>query len=203
MTTIKVGDQNIPIHVDTHGNLYFEIKNNDQIAAKYSSSIYQLNVDKNNEPYLDIGDYDIIDDGDEHIPNFRVGTMAKSEKFVNDRYFPEDNGHTLIDTTPLVNPYEDLEEDSQFIFYQKENNITINNRNFGDINALYDVFIYDDNDICSGPQLIFQSKLQNEICIYRVILYTSGKFFFRAIGCFIENKYRLEITNNIIVCVRE
>lgn len=202
MTTIKVGDQCVPIHIDTHGNLYFEIENNDPLTSNYPNFIYQLNVDKNNEPYLDIGDYDIIDNKDEQIPKFHVGTIVKSEKFVNDRYFPEDNGHTITDKAPHLDPDEDLDEDSQFIFYQKENNITINDRNFGDINALYDIFIYDDNDSCSGPQLIFQSKLQNEICLYRVILYTSGKFFFRAIGCFVENKYKLEIKNNTIECVR-
>lgn len=205
MATIKVDDQCVPIHIDTHGNLYFEIKNNDPLTSDCQSFIYQLNVDRNNEPYLDIGDYSVIDDQDdqnEQIPNFHVGTIVKSEKFVNDRYFPEDNGHTLVDTSRNIDPDEDLDEDSPFIFYQKENKITINDRNFGDINALYDIFIYDDNDSCSGPQLIFQSKLQNEICSYRVILYTSGKFFFRAIGCFIENKYKLEIKNNTIECVR-
>lgn len=200
MTTIKVCDQYVSIHIDTHGNLYFEINNNDKLTSNCQSFIYQLNIDRNNEPYLEIGDYNIINNQEQN-PNFHVGTIIKSEKFVNDKYFPEDNGHTLVNTTQNIDSDEELNEDSIFTFYQKENNITINDRNFGDINALYDIFIY--NDSCSESQLIFQSKLQNEICPYRVILYTSGKFFFRAIGCFIENKYKLEIKNNIIECIRE
>jgi hypothetical protein len=205
MATIKVDEQNIPIHIDTHGNLYFEIKNTDIITTDGVSPVYQLNVDQNNEPYLDIGDYHIVDMSDkknvyEHS-KLNTGKIVKSEIFINDKYFPEDNGHALIYQNSSMYPDEDLDDDAYFIFYQTDNKIQVDDRNFGDINALYDVFIYDDSDKDAQPQLIFQSKLQNEISIYRAILYTSGKFFFRAIGCFIEKSYKLVIKNNTIECI--
>ena len=40
MTTIQIGNYSLPIHVDTHGNLYLE----------YNDKMYQLNVDSNDKP---------------------------------------------------------------------------------------------------------------------------------------------------------
>lgn len=192
-----IDEHTVPIHIDTHGNLYLE----------YNNNLFQLNVDRNNEPLFETGDYSVVSDHSD-IPIVR-GNITKSEKFVSDKYFIEENGHTLIkkevnksDEYTVDTFGDDNFTDSNFEFYEMGVNVDIKERENGDINALYDTFIYDDSDTESYSKLIFQTKIPNEICIYRTIIYTSGKFYFRPIGCVIEHKYKISIENDNIVCKR-
>lgn len=199
MATIKINETAIPIHVDAHGNLYLE----------HNNKLFQLNVDRNNEPYFDAGSYDIVarstsELSDDMAVAVRTGKIVKSTKFVDDKYFPEDNSHSLI----LQDSESETEEETYFVFYQKENKINVVERVNGDVDALYDIFIYDDactnscNNSTRDVQLMFQSKLHNDMCIYRVILYTNGRFFFRPIGCSIEHGYKLDIKDDVISIVK-
>jgi hypothetical protein len=169
----SIDNLKIPIHVDTHGNLYMEVNEN----------LMQLNIDSNDKPYFDTGDYQIISN---EIKTMK-GKIVNTNKFVDDTYFPEDNGHDFVNDDKQV-------EETYFLFYDNESHLTINERNNGDIDALYDTFIYDENN------LTFRTKLSDETNFYRVIIYTSGKFFFRPIGCSTEKKYTLHIVENKIVC---
>ena len=195
MTTINVDNNKVNIHIDNHGNLYFE----------YADKLYQLNVNETNDPCLDENDYHIIND------NMKVlkGKIIQTDKFVNDEYLIEDNGHECVHET--VNDsdnyfanneyyagYEDDEEEKPFVFYEADREIKISERENGDTNALYDILLYDDSDIENHAKLFFQTKIPNELSIYRMALYISGKFYFRPIGCEVEKKYKLAIIDNAI-----
>lgn len=190
-TIISIDNHDVPIHIDVNGNLYFEINN----------ALFQLNVDRNDDPCMEQGNYEIIPDSELLITK---GKIIKSEKFVDDKYFPEDNGHTLVDDTQQSSEeFSESYDDSYFSFYETGCHMDIHSRENGQVLALYDVFLYDDSDTCNHPQLVFQTKLQHENAIYRVALYTSGKFYFRPIGCFMEKKYELSIVDNAIICKRK
>lgn len=188
MTTLKIGDVSVNVHVDFHGNLYLELH----------GKLFQLNIDENDEPYFDVNDYRVI----KYEPSIVYGKIVKSGKFYDDTYFPENNGHTLLkindDMYDEFNEYDLLCGNDTFEFYDCDSGITVSSRINGEILALYDTFIYDDNNETLTPKLVFQTKLRYETCIYRVSLYTSGKFFFRPIGCFMEKKYELYIVNDNI-----
>lgn len=182
---ITIDNNYVLLHVDINGNLYFN----------FNEKMYQLNIDENDNPILEIGEYNIMDD----IKIYTKGKIIKSEKFENDDYFQEDNGHDLIDeNNDYYDEYEDIDETPFFKFYDSESKIDIHNRENGHILALYDIFLYDNISQPEQEKLIFQSKLQNEISIYRVALYTNGKFFFRPIGCAKEKKYILMIIDQIL-----
>lgn len=198
--SIKINDQTIPIHIDINGNIYLAFMNN----------LYQLCVENDN-PYLDQGNYNIVvkdnfdvDDSDdfdgvysekciEGQQRHRVGKMTRSHTFYDDKYFPEENGYTFSHKED-----DSLENDSYFIFYGKD--LHPKERNNGDVQALYDTFIYDDNDK-DNTSLVFCSKMQNEMSIYRCCIYTSGKIYFRPIGCAVEKNYELSIKDNILQIV--
>ena len=199
----------IKIHIDVHGNLYFD----------HDGKIYQLNVDRNNEPYLDDGDYHIITDhyiDENKRENTYIGKIVKSEVFVNERYFPEDNGNTLVgNNTP---DDDELYKEPEFTFYkfnELDERFRMDDRENGEINALYDTFIYEKNDdIEKKSHLIFRTKMQDETSIYRVNVYilnssemknekhSASEFYFRTIGCFIENKYELIYDGDKILCAK-
>ena len=112
MVSINIDDYSSQIHVDTHGNLYLE----------FEGTLFQLNVDQNNAPYFDIGDYNIISDPDEQ-PKIQTGKIVKSEKFFNDQYFPENSGHDLVDENP--NLYSDDEQDDDDDCNEEDEQMTV------------------------------------------------------------------------------
>jgi hypothetical protein len=194
MTTITVGDKNILVHLDICGNVYFE----------YNNNISQLCIDRNDEPYLDFADYPIIEPNDESSEVVR-GTIIATDTFKDDRYFVEDNGKTFTRKNikdeyelELEDPYLD-DAEIYFIFYEKNGESTIPHRQNGDIPALYDTYIYDDTTDESS-NLIFSAKINTENSIYRAIIYKSGKFYFRPIGCTSEKSYRLQIIDDKVIC---
>lgn len=184
MTSIQIEQKHIPIHIDTNGNLYFESNGN----------LFQLNVDPNNEPILESGNYDVVQENEIYI---QKGKLVKTEKFVDDRYMPEDNGYSLVSDL-VEDEFDETNEETQIEFYDTENKFTIQERENGQIASLYDVFVYDDTESNNLSKLIFRTKLHDEIPSYRVIIYTSGKFYFRPIGCMREKKYSLQLMDNLI-----
>ncbi|ARF11710.1 hypothetical protein Klosneuvirus_2_146 [Klosneuvirus KNV1] len=117
----------------------------------------------------------------------------------NDDCYPEDKDHIIE---------EDIEEDDntsidgdtiekygeynyKFDFWNIEH-IDINYREDGDITALYDIYIYDDNN------LIFKSHSIDDSSIYRFRIYKNGDIFFRPIGG-TERKCKLECINQELI----
>ena len=123
-----------------------------------------------------------------------MGKIKKSNTFIGS-YFPEDNGHSLVDTIKI----DDIDDNDEsfFTFYESTHLLDIQNRNNGEVNALYDIFVYDKSNI-----LVFQSKIQDNTTIYRVVLCLDGKIFFRPIGCDVEKNYKLCVINNSVMIMK-
>lgn len=190
---INIDNKAIEASVDNYGNLYFD----------FCDKTYQLNVGANNEPILDVNNSAITNQN----ANVTRGNIVNADKFVDDTYLIEDNGHECVykcvkseeyfDDDFYQNYQDDCVEQS-FVFYGVEPQLEIVERENSDVNALYDLFIYDDKEQETHGKLFLQTKIPDEICPYRVALYTSGKFFFRPIGCDVEKKYKLTILDNEI-----
>lgn len=196
MTTITVDDKSVLVHIDICGNAYFE----------YDNNISQLCIDRNDDPYLDFADYPIIEP-DEKLSDVVRGTIIATDTFKDDRYFVEDNGKTFTRKNikdeyelELEDPYLD-DAEIYFIFYEKNGESKIPHRQNGDVPALYDTYIYDDTETETST-LIFSSKINTDNSIYRAIIYKSGKFYFRPIGCTTEKSYKLHIVDNKVICVK-
>ena len=178
---LKNTDENIKVCVDVNGNLYFE----------YNNTMYQLNVDKNDEPYFEQNNFNVIE-----IEDIKpsVNKLVKSNKFISNEYIVEDNGYDFDSNNYYEYCFDD-EEVIPFIFYDNNSSIIVEHRKGGEYNALYDTFIYKTiND--NAPELIFRTQSSDNLSIYRVVLYTGGKFCFRAIGNMIEHKYELSINKS-------
>lgn len=202
MITTTINNINVPVHIDMGGNLYLE----------HNERLHQLNISAHNEPYFDVGEYGIINIEDKYQ---NYGIIAKSDKFKNDKYFVEENNYNF--TNKYNDDYMGIEyvddtyciNNSKFIFYKDDRcNVNIYDRTNGQINALYDIFIFErintderGNDVISGNdnlKLIIHSEIPNELCIYRVCLTTDGKFYFRIHGNENEYAYELLIENDEI-----
>lgn len=206
---------NYAVSFDTYGNIYLnDIPNNET---------YQLNVNGKNIPYLEKGEYKILNECHNKFGTFSLldkNTSLKArikkiqlENNVNydsdddydldgDNqmldYYPEDNDHYVNDKSDndeenqifdedLIKHYGDQNSEFKFWSSSPDQSFKINSRENGDIAALYDVFIYDEND-----NLIFKSVSSENNSIYRIRLFMNGELFFRPIG-YTENKYVFEL----------
>ena len=117
------------------------------------------------------------------------------------KYFPEDfdyfesyQDEKNLDNKDEINNYELEEINNYFVFLANNINEHFPEIKMGeDSNALYETLIYN-KDLTSGD-LIFKTKLINSQPIYRLRIYNSGEFAFRAIGNY-ENYYLLSDINN-------
>lgn len=117
----------------------------------------------------------------------------------NDDYYPEDHDHlneNNSDDDDNISIDGDTVEkfgdnNHKFEFWNTEN-ININNRENGDITALYDTYIYD------GDKLVFKSHSIDNSSIYRFRIYKNGDIFFRSIGS-TERKCKLDYINNELI----
>lgn len=202
----------ITLSFDPYGNLYFEHNNkfyqiiisgndvpildygNYSIIKPYKKQFKQIiNIDKSNplqrKLKKKINDQENNEDND-----------SDDEYFLedhNDDYYPEDQDYE--------NDNEDISDDNisidgdtiekygeynyKFDFWLNEE-INIYYREDGDITALYDTYIYD------NEQLIFKSHSVDDSSIYRFRIYKNGDIYFRPIGG-IEKKYKLENNNGL------
>lgn len=177
MCSTIIDDKQIPIHVDSHGNLYFE----------FANKLFQLNVDEHNQPYFIENTYDITT-----LDSLRQfdGKIVKANVF-NSEYFPEENGYKIVSDD---DEYDDEVYDEGIIkFYDNDSKLKIYDRNGGNIDAIYDVFVYNENE------LVFETKWINDVTIYRTVIYSNGDFYFRLLGCDRETEYKLGINDNKII----
>lgn len=169
-------NHDVEISFDYYGNIYFEL---------YGET-YQLDIDKNNDPILDIGDYEIYRDGSSiNILTFdQLADMRQSK--MNDKYNEadeeddeEDESQKKYDDEDFLeneNDYKyndefddesdnEYEDNNYYTFEDIENkygtgnkrfrfssnfteNIGISLRKNGEICALYNSYIYKNEELC-------------------------------------------------------
>jgi hypothetical protein len=191
---------NIVSSFDTCGNLY----------AHHNDKVYQVCIDAKNNLYLDPGDYSIITssevefgyiiDIDRKKTKQDVSIMSDDEDdeydfdpygAVSDKFYPEE--HNYMFSIPAQN-----HQDVKFYFCKRPyvKNISIVKRTNGDINALYDTFIYK-NDKC-----IFRTKLIGDPPLY-VISIHGNNLFFREI-CVLDNIKMFNFTlDGDVLCLKK
>lgn len=166
------------VYFDTCGNMYIE----------YMEKMHQICIDGKNDIYTDVADYSILShDSIEcgYIMDIEKNTSNKEtvmdiieqdEDDVNsdDEFYDENDPFGSVSDRFYVEEKDYMfsisVEDyslSQFYFCKRlgTDNFLINKRKNGDINALYDTFIYN-NDKC-----LFRSKLIGEPPLYVVKVY--------------------------------
>jgi hypothetical protein len=196
---------------DLYGNFYLHDKN-DKINA------YQLNISNNNIPYFEYGNYEIIDKKTK-INTFKILDENSLKNKVNDDnllniddednnnydYYPEDE-NLMDNEDSIINEQDLLDEENiknyginnlKFDFWNNSFNkdIMIFDRKNGDIMALYDIYIYENN------HLIFKSNASDKSSIYRICIYDS-EIVFRPIGYPTIN-YTLKFENNDINFIKK
>lgn len=206
--------RNFNISFDPYGGLYFS---ND-------SHTYQVNIDGRNNLLLEVGDYPVITDYvkpiykiqnlDEKSLKQKLKEEEEEREKYNDNsdeqeeedYYPEDNDYVVIDEPihkeeELELEVEELDHDYgehnlKFTFWSPgTDQIKVCYRKHGDIMALYDTYIYDQNN-----QLIFKSNSSDDSSIYRIRIYPNGEIHFRPIG-HSEKKYHLQVLGDEIFLI--
>jgi hypothetical protein len=109
----------------------------------------------------------------------------EEEEYVENEYDSDDSDSDLIDEDN-INKYGTDNKQFKFSVYNIDYKLAINNRENGDIAALYDTYIYDNGKLC------FKSNSTDSESIYRIKLFDDGKLLFRPIG-YQEKYYELYI----------
>jgi hypothetical protein len=177
--SIEINGKTIFISMDEYGNVYFE----------FNSMISQLNVDRDNNPYADPGNYDIIT-MNAKINKQKLTDDIQEEPTDNDKYV-DDDYIIELDSDGNEILYED-NDNPKFIFHYSNNEIEINERENGDVSALYDTDIYDLNNI-----LILRATSEDNSSIYKLRILLNGLIYFKCMTC-AEFKYKLEINENVL-----
>lgn len=201
----------IIIDFDPYGNLYIE----------HAQKTYQVNISGNSLPILDQGLYTIIQpyvkefkqiihtDIDNPLQQKLKKKIENNENdnsddeyFLdeqNNDYYPEDHDHDITNKDEeddnISIDCDTIEKYGEYNYkfdFWNNNNIAINYREDGDITALYDTYIYDDN------KLIFKSHSIDNTSIYRFRIYKNGDILFRLIGG-TERKCKLEYINQELI----
>ncbi len=190
---------NLTVFLDSNGNLYLSKEGN-------TDKIFQINVDNKNGIYCDLGNYDVIAGGKQMINQLVFYEDKENLNGNNDdnndnnddndekpeNYFPEDNNYEEIYDDVIDSDEKDGDDDDgKFLFFASDEKIDmqINNRNNGDILALYETLIYD------NYKLIFKTTQTKMPIIYRLFLYKTGTCEFRPIG-YKSTKYKIIIDKN-------
>jgi hypothetical protein len=124
-------------------------------------------------------DYEVTNDDDKDIDVELEGNRKK--------YYYEDNDIIEYDIEKL-NDFDDS-EDEEFTFLSANNDIYIdvNEREYGDISALYDTYIYNNNEI------VYKTKAPNNEILYRIkIILNNSTMSLRSI-CDNDIFYKLKI----------
>lgn len=186
-----IDDTKVPMYFDCNGNMYFE----------YAGRQHQLNVNVVNEPFFEPGYFNLLDDSD-IVPN--VGIIKKSLHHEYNSLSVEDTGYKYVldshddDFKEMYEDFGIIDENNSFVFYRAPNyDPAVREREYGNINALYDTYVYDGNE--EMAELVFRTELSNEQCTYRVCVYTDGKFFFRSHGSQTEKSYELHLGDGFIL----
>lgn len=178
----EIGTYNIISKYNTNLRHFKLLDKHNSLRSKIQKKIDQLENDSEN---------DDEDDDDEN-------SDEEYYKSIKPNYYPEDEDH--IDSDDEDNEDDDpiIDEDNlnkygvdniTFNFYGNQTICDINCREDGDIMALYDVYLYDNNN-----NLVFKSISSDNSSIYRFRIYSNGDIYFRVIGS-MEYKYKLNIEN--------
>lgn len=116
---MSISKDNYNISFDTYGNLYFE--------DKINTKVYQLNVDGKNIPYLDQGQYKVLNKSPININTFvlldkNTSLKARIKKIQANHNMNDDDDYNSDDDF-------DLEGDGNVIDYYPEDNDHYNNLN--------------------------------------------------------------------------
>ena len=198
---------------DLYGNLYITV--NENTNENTNELTFQININGKNQPYADLGDYHIIDDQtnikinkftlldkesslkSNVIKNKNIEEVGSDEEYdeegelidKND-YYEEDKYVLNDDNDDVDNKSNESDEDENpifnFSFVNPSCQLKIDNRYNGDITALYDTYLYDNDLLC------FKSNAPHNQILYRIKLFSNGNFSLRSIGDR-DIFYRLEL----------
>lgn len=198
---IKISTSNEPFYFkilfDPFGNMYFD--GSEYVNHEYFSSnelVYRIDISGNNKPYAERGSYKIIKNYENQLGSFKPLVKKAEEDDSSDEnpsYYPENEDHIddeydyYVEMIDEDNIKKYGENNHEFIFSKLGNTVPeIHYREDGDIMALYDVYLYDDN-------LIFKSISPDNSTIFRFRVYRD-EIYFRPIGE-PEKKYILHINS--------
>lgn len=173
---------NFLISFDPYGNIYFDGSPNltNPYFTTQSSLIFQLNVDRDNRPYMDDSNYEIITN------NVPVNKLKTLETPIID----EEEDDYIIELDEDGNEILCNDDNPPFTFYHNNEDIQICERENGDISALYDCEIYDENH---NP--IVQTFSGDNASIYKLKILLNDNIYFNCIDDS-DIKYRLTINEN-------
>jgi hypothetical protein len=206
---ININDKTCNIFFDKTGNVFIKSNNDMYILEIDNANNISLLKDENyNTDDNDDAQYLTCDGLCDGICNICPTKISKlcvipdpdnknngDDKNDDDKYYPENKN--LLDIKD-----DDLQEDTlracyddhQFIFSSVKQNFDIEIINSDDFVALYDTFIYEGEP--DGNELIFVSSCDNNVkLMYRLLIYTSGHFYFRPTGEIIK-KNKLIISDD-------
>ncbi len=173
---------------DEYGNLYLDGSKHINDFINTSSLLFQINIDKDNKPYGDLGDYKIISDtisinklSLDQNQNYDQGNEQNDE-------IDQDNWEFIVELDSDGNEIA-CEDNSKFTFYGNFD-IPINDRENGDISALYDTELYNTNKTC-----IMTSTSSDNSSIYKLKISQNSDIYFSCVGNN-ETKYMLSINKN-------
>lgn len=182
---------NYQMSINETNTLYLEYGNYNKINDGQSNSKYYCSISQLQE-HSTLLKKSIKDKLNENDENSDDTNPAHDEDSVD--YYPEN-----VDMSENSgDSYGDIDEDNQkqygeqnlrfkFWFDSSQTNNLVNERNSGDIMALYDVYMYDNNN------LIFKSASQDNSSIYVIKININGDIYFRPIG-HNEKKYRIKMS---------
>lgn len=152
---------NLDLYIDRYGNLYFDFNN----------TVYEIEIDRFNVPNLSIINLDSLKNIDDYKLDNINNYIEDSEE--NDEYKDTETSDDFMIDDDNINKfgYNNL----PFNFYSNTDS-TIKIIDGSDICALYDTYIYD-ND-----QIIFISSSKNNDSIYKLQLHNDGKIVFTNVG---------------------
>jgi|SaaInlStandDraft_4_1057021.scaffolds.fasta_scaffold00672_11 hypothetical protein len=174
--------------LDSSGNCYISgLKNkNDKFFSELSTSLlYQINITGNNGIRLDEEKPDILSESIENIFGFQQTKILDITENDTETYLPEDGDHinTYLEQEDTHGFFGDEnlneKEGDHYIFSSSGSGIKVPVYKSDEEMSLYETFMYDDSrDITA---LIFKSE-GNEVPIFRLRVYSSGKIVFRPTG---------------------
>jgi hypothetical protein len=180
---------------DPYGNIYFDGSENlhDPYFAKYACSpynslLFQLNIDRDNKPYMDNSNYEIINDNVE-VTKLKLVEGENNDVYENNEIYDEQDEY-IIELDEYGNEILCGDDNQPFVFYFNDNNIQINERENGDVCALYDTEVYGINNM---P--LIQSASGDNGSIYKLKIYLNNTIYFSCVGN-TEDKYKLIINEN-------
>jgi len=200
----EINFNSFQINIDGRNNLYgdqgnfniLETKNNKLTKFKLTSehsklqfkAMKELATKELDEEELET--YDTFDDGE--IDPDLIDPYEEELKYFPERneFFETDvvSSDDIIDED-LINSYGYHNLKFNFSHASDDATIPIYNREDGDITALYDTYIYQNDNLC------FKSSSRNDESLYTIKVHDNGILYFRPHG-FREQQYKILFTKN-------